>query len=183
MCDRLVSRIDQVDAEVGGMADAWKRVEEGGKSLQDASQKLLDELVSFVQLYGLYERLMVFSCHHRIGWSNYREPSGRPWNISSNWSTRHVGLYSISPSSSKPTFSICSNLWTSVSSSSNPTYDSISAFASGSVAHTLVIAQLQSSGNLPLAFPAMHDPRHDTHQNVLCWLASRAHTRCLAKVV
>ena len=46
MCDRLVSRIDQVDSEVSGMMDAWKSVEEGGKSLQDASQKLLDERVS-----------------------------------------------------------------------------------------------------------------------------------------
>ena len=47
MCDRLVSRIDQVDTEVSGMMDAWKSVEEGGKSLQDASQKLLDERVSW----------------------------------------------------------------------------------------------------------------------------------------
>ena len=58
MCDRLVSRIDQVDAEVSGMMDAWKSVEEGGKSLQDASQKLLDERVSSVILDGLHELLM-----------------------------------------------------------------------------------------------------------------------------
>ena len=60
MCDRLVSRIDQVDAEVSGMMDAWKSVEEGGKSLQDASQKLLDERVSSVMLDGLHELLMGF---------------------------------------------------------------------------------------------------------------------------
>ncbi|KAN0130284.1 Sec34 domain containing protein [Lactarius tabidus] len=52
MCDRLVSRIDQVDAEVSGMMDAWKSVEEGGKSLQDASQKLLDERDRLVELQG-----------------------------------------------------------------------------------------------------------------------------------
>ncbi|KAH9168251.1 Sec34-like family-domain-containing protein [Lactarius sanguifluus] len=52
MCDRLVSRIDQVDAEVAGMMDAWKSVEEGGKSLQDASQKLLDERDRLVELQG-----------------------------------------------------------------------------------------------------------------------------------
>jgi len=45
MCDRLVGRIDQVDAEVSSMLDKWRGVEEGGKSLQDASQKLLDERV------------------------------------------------------------------------------------------------------------------------------------------
>ena len=78
MCDRLVSRIDQVDAEVAGMMDAWNRVEEGGKSLQDASQKLLDERVSSVKLYGLYERLMVFSCRPRAGWWNCKGPLGQP---------------------------------------------------------------------------------------------------------
>jgi conserved oligomeric Golgi complex subunit 3 len=48
MCDKLVSRVDQVDAEVVSMLDKWRSVEEGGKSLQDASQKLLDERVRFV---------------------------------------------------------------------------------------------------------------------------------------
>ena len=43
MCDRLVSHIDLVDAEVSSMLDKWRSVEEGGKSLQDASQKMLDE--------------------------------------------------------------------------------------------------------------------------------------------
>ena len=45
MCDRLVGRIDQVDSEVSSMLERWRGVEEGGKSLQDASQKLLDERV------------------------------------------------------------------------------------------------------------------------------------------
>ena len=48
MCDKLVGRVDQVDAEVASMLDKWRSVEEGGKSLQDASQKLLDERVRFV---------------------------------------------------------------------------------------------------------------------------------------
>jgi hypothetical protein len=48
MCDKLVGRVDQVDAEVATMLDKWRSVEEGGKSLQDASQKLLDERVRFV---------------------------------------------------------------------------------------------------------------------------------------
>ena len=137
MCDRLVSRIDQVDTEVSGMMDAWKSVEEGGKSLQDASQKLLDERVSSVKLDGLHERLMAFPRRSRIGWWNCKGRLGRPWNTSSSWSTRHV--YSITPgnhSFSKPTFSIWSNVWISASSSSNPTYDRFSPFASCGVAHT-----------------------------------------------
>ncbi|KAI0279908.1 Sec34-like family-domain-containing protein [Russula aff. rugulosa BPL654] len=50
MCDKLVGRVDQVDAEVASMLDKWKSVEEGGKSLQDASQKLLDERDQLVEL-------------------------------------------------------------------------------------------------------------------------------------
>jgi hypothetical protein len=45
MCDRLVGRIDQVNSEVSSMLEKWRSVEEGGKSLEDASQKLLDERV------------------------------------------------------------------------------------------------------------------------------------------
>jgi len=45
MCDRLVTRVDQVEAEVSSMLDKWRGVEESGKSLQDASQKLLGERV------------------------------------------------------------------------------------------------------------------------------------------
>ena len=50
MCDKLVGRVDQVDTEVASMLDKWRSVEEGGKSLQDASQKLLDERVRFVRI-------------------------------------------------------------------------------------------------------------------------------------
>ncbi|KAH9953776.1 Sec34-like family-domain-containing protein [Lactifluus volemus] len=49
-CDRLVGHIDQVDTEVANMLDKWKSMEEGGKSLQDASQKLLDERVRIASL-------------------------------------------------------------------------------------------------------------------------------------
>ena len=45
-CDKLFSRIDQVDAEVAGTMDAWKSVKESGNGLWDASQKLLDGRVS-----------------------------------------------------------------------------------------------------------------------------------------
>ncbi|KAH9967669.1 hypothetical protein BGW80DRAFT_1462172 [Lactifluus volemus] len=49
-CRKLVGRIDQVDTEVASMLDKWKSVEEGGKRLQDASQKLLDERDQLVEL-------------------------------------------------------------------------------------------------------------------------------------
>jgi hypothetical protein len=40
-----VERIDEVDAEVDGMLDGWRGVEEGGKSLKDACERLLEERV------------------------------------------------------------------------------------------------------------------------------------------
>lgn len=42
-CDRLVERIDEVDVEVDGMLEGWRGVEEGGKSLKDACERLLKE--------------------------------------------------------------------------------------------------------------------------------------------
>ncbi|KAJ7111549.1 Sec34-like family-domain-containing protein [Mycena crocata] len=42
-CDRLVERIDEVDAEVDGMLEGWRGVEDGGKSLKDACERLLEE--------------------------------------------------------------------------------------------------------------------------------------------
>jgi hypothetical protein len=84
MCDRLVSRIEQVDAEVAGMMDAWKSVEEGGKSLQDASQKLLDERVSPWTHEERAAREIDSLPSFRTGWWNYRGPLGQPWSISSS---------------------------------------------------------------------------------------------------
>ncbi|GJE92841.1 Sec34 domain-containing protein [Phanerochaete sordida] len=42
-CDALVQRIDEIDAEVEGMLQGWRSVEEGGKSLKDACEELLEE--------------------------------------------------------------------------------------------------------------------------------------------
>ncbi len=44
-CDQLLQRIDQVDSELEGMLGGWKSVEEGGKSLKDACEELLEERV------------------------------------------------------------------------------------------------------------------------------------------
>ncbi|KAI0058733.1 Sec34-domain-containing protein [Artomyces pyxidatus] len=50
LCDRLVERVEKVEREVDGMLEGWRSVEEGGKSLQDASQKLLEERDRLVDL-------------------------------------------------------------------------------------------------------------------------------------
>ncbi|KAJ7057953.1 Sec34-like family-domain-containing protein [Mycena amicta] len=42
-CDRLIERVDEVGAEVDGMLDGWRGVEEGGRSLKDACERLLEE--------------------------------------------------------------------------------------------------------------------------------------------
>lgn len=46
VCEMLVERIEEIDAEVGGMLTGWRSVEEGGRSLQEACQRLLEERVS-----------------------------------------------------------------------------------------------------------------------------------------
>ncbi|TRM70359.1 Sec34-like family-domain-containing protein [Schizophyllum amplum] len=42
-CDGLVEKIDDVDGEVASMLEGWRTVEEGGKSLKDACERLLQE--------------------------------------------------------------------------------------------------------------------------------------------
>lgn len=87
ICDKLVGRIDQVDAEVGSMLEKWKSVEEGGKSLQDASRKLLDERVRLVWTMYMRTYKEEFNFQHsrffyRINWWNCKKLSARLWNIS-----------------------------------------------------------------------------------------------------
>lgn len=42
----MLSAIDDVDKEVVGMMHEWKSVEESGRSLKDACERLLEERVS-----------------------------------------------------------------------------------------------------------------------------------------
>jgi hypothetical protein len=46
MCDFLVGKIEEIEAEVENMFEGWRSVEDGGKSLKDACQRLLEERVS-----------------------------------------------------------------------------------------------------------------------------------------
>jgi hypothetical protein len=48
-----VERIDEINTEVDRMLEEWRSVEEGGKSLKDACQKLLEERVRFLFTLGL----------------------------------------------------------------------------------------------------------------------------------
>lgn len=48
-----MARIEEVDEEVGGMLRGWRSVEEGGRSLQEACQRLLEERVSCLLGFAL----------------------------------------------------------------------------------------------------------------------------------
>lgn len=47
MCDGVLERIALLESEVSDMLQGWRGVEEGGKSLKDACERLLVEKVSF----------------------------------------------------------------------------------------------------------------------------------------
>ena len=57
-CDRLIEKIDEVDREVDAMLEGWRSVEEGGKSLKDACQKLLEERVQSLVFLLLWSVLI-----------------------------------------------------------------------------------------------------------------------------
>ena len=44
-CDALLHNIDTVESEVDGMLEHWRTVEEGGRSLKGACERLLQERV------------------------------------------------------------------------------------------------------------------------------------------
>ena len=46
-----MEKIDEVDGEVEGMLEGWRGVEEGGRSLKDACERLLEERVSWVPYF------------------------------------------------------------------------------------------------------------------------------------
>jgi hypothetical protein len=44
-CDRLLGAVDGIERDVDEMLEGWRGVENGGKSLKDACERLLDERV------------------------------------------------------------------------------------------------------------------------------------------
>ncbi|CDO75690.1 hypothetical protein BN946_scf184585.g3 [Trametes cinnabarina] len=60
-CDRLIQRIDEIDREVEDMLQGWRSVEEGGKSLKDACEQLLQERDRLLDMtIAIDERLEYF---------------------------------------------------------------------------------------------------------------------------
>ncbi|EPQ56850.1 Sec34-domain-containing protein [Gloeophyllum trabeum ATCC 11539] len=60
-CDRLLARVGEVEDEVEGMLGEWRSVEEGGRSLKEACERLLedrDRLIEVTEAIG--ERLEYF---------------------------------------------------------------------------------------------------------------------------
>ncbi|TDL25953.1 Sec34-domain-containing protein [Rickenella mellea] len=49
-CERLVQRVDDIDRDVADMLDDWRSVEDGGRSLKEACELLLDERDRLIQL-------------------------------------------------------------------------------------------------------------------------------------
>ena len=65
MCDSVLERIELLEGEVTDMLEGWKGVEEGGKSLKDACERLLVEKVSFSFIQWQNSSL-IFCPHYRI---------------------------------------------------------------------------------------------------------------------
>ncbi|KAH9958354.1 hypothetical protein BGW80DRAFT_1564998 [Lactifluus volemus] len=124
-CDRLVGHIDQVDTEVANMLDKWKSMEEGGKSLQDASQKSLDERVRIASLthtsLGCVEELdgCVVVLQDQLAALQTAIGTTLEYFQELEHATRN-SITLASRSFSRPTFSTWLSVWTSASSFSNP---------------------------------------------------------------
>ena len=63
-CDKVLERIELLDREVGDMLEGWRGVEEGGKSLKNACEKLLEEKVEHSYLRHVFRLTLI--CHPRI---------------------------------------------------------------------------------------------------------------------
>lgn len=85
-CDRLLSRIDEVDGELDGMLSGWRSVEDGGKSLKGACEQLLEERVSIRIL--VHQLLASNFTTYRINCYRRQKLLASDWNISKNWNTQ-----------------------------------------------------------------------------------------------
>lgn len=52
-CDFLLSKVDEIEQDVDIMLENWRSVEDGGKSLKDACERLLEEKVSDLRVSEL----------------------------------------------------------------------------------------------------------------------------------
>ena len=49
-CEKLLRSVDNIEEEVEGMLDEWRDVEEGGRNLKDACERMLQERVRLSSL-------------------------------------------------------------------------------------------------------------------------------------
>jgi hypothetical protein len=110
------------------MLDKWKSMEEGGKCLQDASQKSLDERVRIASLthtsLGRVEELddCVVGLQDELAALQTAIGTTLEYFQELEHATRN-SITLASRSFYRPTFSTWSSAWTSASSFSNPMYD------------------------------------------------------------
>jgi len=55
-----VESIDEIDGEVEGMLEGWRGVEEGGRSLKDACERLLEERVRAILIFFYHCVLRIY---------------------------------------------------------------------------------------------------------------------------
>lgn len=56
-CDFLLERVDEIDGEVDQMLEGWTSVEEGGKSLKEACEGLIEERVRVARFQSTLDSL------------------------------------------------------------------------------------------------------------------------------
>jgi len=68
MCDSVLERIELLEREVADMLEGWRGVEEGGKSLKDACERLLVEKVSSLFILWWSLDLISWLCYRIVLW-------------------------------------------------------------------------------------------------------------------
>ncbi|KAK2460187.1 hypothetical protein APHAL10511_007778 [Amanita phalloides] len=59
-CDALLDRIDTIEKEVNSMLDNWRTVEDGGRSLKGACERLLDERNKLLEITDRIDARLVY---------------------------------------------------------------------------------------------------------------------------
>ena len=180
--DMLLERLDEVEKEVDSMLEGWRGVEEGGRSLKDACERLLEDRVSCYFLARSFtdvlpdwsqDKLLDLTdeIDTRLEYFQELEHATRMLNHPGESLVLQTDfLYMVER------VDICIEYLKA----------HVGAFTSRINAPVLRIsylATLQGSRGLPIALPAMHDTRHDTHQDVLCRLPQSSHSRHIEAIV
>jgi hypothetical protein len=164
------------------MLDKWRGVEEGGKSLQDASQKLLDERVrprALILIRRLsYAAEVIYGCAVLIGpiggvARGYRHdlgilPGARTCDTLAQSSRRVIG-----PPNGLSLYGRARGHLYRVPQI--PRTTDVLVFHPSYLTPHPRTAKLQRSRSISVTIPAVHDASHDTDQNVLRRVTPSAH--------